>query len=113
MALITKKSLQFITADTNDILSGNSALQSGGPGLYRITPLAAAAADATFTVNDGNANVVDAQPIPVKAAAVTFPAFDRGSDQFWIVRLVRGERLLVDVTDGTNAEIAIVVEKIG
>lgn len=112
MALVRRQGVFLLTADTSDICSAHQALKNGGSGRYRITPLAAAAADATFTVNDGKSDVIALEPIPVKAAAVTYPAFDRSADLSWTVDIV-GDRLDMDVVDGTNAEMAILIEKIG
>lgn len=112
MPLVRIQGVFLLTADTADICSTHQALKNAGSGRYRITPLAAAAADATFTVNDGKADVISAEPIPVKAAAVTYPQFDRSADLSWTVD-IRGDRLDMDVVDGTSGELAILIEKIG
>jgi phage tail protein X len=102
----------FITADTNDVLSSVPQLRSAGTGVYEITILAAAAADATFDANDGLADVLVAEPVPVKAAAVTYPALSNRDDPKYYVTVVSGTRLILDVSDGTNAEIVLRVRKI-
>lgn len=102
----------LLTADTNDICSAHVALQQAGPGFYRCTPLSAAAADSTITINDGKSDIVSAEPIPVKAAAVTFPEFDKSADFSWTWFSGRSDRPLINVVDGTNAEMAIIVEKL-
>lgn len=112
MPLVKKQAVFLLTADTSDILASQIALQNAGPGVYRITPLAAAAADATFTVNDGDSDIISLEPMPVKAAAVTFPEFDKSADISWVWVSNRSDRALIDVIDGTNAEMAILVEKL-
>ncbi len=112
MPLVKKQAYLQLTADTNDILASHIAMQNAGPGVYRITPLAAAAADGTFTVNDGDSDIISLESIPVKAAAVTFPAMDKSADLSWTWVSNRSDRALINVVDGTNAEISVLVEKL-
>lgn len=113
MGLLTKWKLFLVTADTTDLLAGDQILGNTGRGVYRVTALAAAAADGTITINDGNSNVVDAAPIPLKGAAVTYPDYDKSKDKGWIVEYVgNGPNIPINVVDGTNAEIIVVVEKL-
>ena len=104
----------LITADDTNVLANDQILGDLGQGFYAITALSAAAADSTISINDGVANVVDLAPIPVRAAAVTFPEVKKNEDRRWIVRYVgRGAAPVINVLDGTNAEIALVVEYLG
>lgn len=114
MPLLTVWKQFYVTADTNDVLASDQILGQAGRGTYRVTAIAAAAADATITINDGRTNVVDAAPIPVVAAAVTYPTADKARDRAWIVEYVgNGPNLRIDIVDGTAGEIVLVVEKIG
>lgn len=113
MPLVNKSKLFFVTADTTDVLANDSMLGNAGRGTYRVTALAAAAADATITINDGNSNVVDAASIPVKAAAITYPDVHKSDDHAYVVAYVgNGPNLPINIVDGTNAEITLLVEKI-
>lgn len=102
-----------VSADTNDLLASDQILGNKGPGVYEVIALAAAAADGSITINDGNSNVVDAAPIPVRAAAVTYPEIRYNEDRPWRVRFVGGgPNLVINVVDGTNAEIVVAVRKL-
>ncbi len=104
----------LVTADTTGLLANDQILGDLGHGTYAITAVAAAAADGTITINDGISAVVNAAPIPVRAAAVTFPEVRKNEDRRWIVAYKgRGATISIDVVDGTNAEIAVVVEYLG
>ncbi len=104
----------LVTADTTDLLANDQILGNLGHGVYRVTAVAAAAANGTITINDGNSDVVSLAAIPVRGAAVTFPEVRKNEDRGWIVEFVgRGPNLVINIVDGTNAEIAIVVEKLG
>ena len=114
MPLLTPFKVFFVTADNTNLLANDQILGNLGRGRYRVTAIAAAAADATITINDGNTNVVDAAPIPVRAAAVTYPEIKKNEDRGWIVDFVgNGPNLIVEIADGTNGEITVCVEKIG
>lgn len=106
--------LFHITADNADVLSGDTTMGNYGKGRYAITAIAAAAADGTISVNDGSRNVVDLMTIPVRAAAVTFAEVRKNEDRRLIVDFVgQGAAPVINVVDGTNAEIALVVEFLG
>ena len=64
---------ELVTADTTDVFANHSGLQGAGPGVYRLWIVAAAAADGTFTINDGRGDIVTSESIPLRAAAVTYP----------------------------------------
>ena len=114
MPLTRKAKLFQITADTNNVLANDEVLGNCGKGVYRIWPKAAAAADATFTVRDGTATVIDAWPIPTSAAGATYPPFNRREDLFFDVRYTgQGTTVPIDISDGTNAEISLYVEYLG
>lgn len=101
----------LITADDTNVLANDQILGDLGKGVYAITALSAAAADGSITINDGISNVVDVAPIPVRAAAVTFPEVRKNEDRRWIVHYIgRGAAPVINVVDGTNCEIALVVE---
>lgn len=104
----------LVTADTTNLLSNDQILGDLGQGTYAITAVAAAAADGTISINDGISEVVSAAPIPLRAAAVTYPEVRKNEDRRWVVTYVgRGATIPITVADGTNAEIAIVVEYLG
>lgn len=114
MGLVTLLKFFFVTADVTDLLASDQVFGGLGPGRYRVTAIAAAAADATITINDGKSNVVDAAPIPVRGAAVTYPEIRANEDRGWVVDYIgRGPNLVINISDGTNAEIVVCVEKIG
>ena len=112
MVAITKIAPFLVTADTTDLLQNHNFFARSGKGVYLIAALAAAAADATITINDGVSDVVSADPVMVKAAAVTYPELVPSEVSWYKVRLEQGERLLVTLVDGTNAEILVLVQKI-
>lgn len=104
----------LITADNTNVLSNDQVLGDLGKGTYAVTAIAAAAADGTITIGDGVSDVVSAAPIPVRAAAVTYPEVRKNEDRRWVVHYVgRGATLPISVLDGTNAEISLVVEFLG
>lgn len=114
MPLVTVWKLFLVTADTTGLLTNDQVLGSKGKGRYRVWALAAAAADATITINDGNNDVVAAAPIPVGAAAVTYPRLSRADDFYWDVNYQgAGPTLPINIADGTNAEIEVLVEYLG
>lgn len=94
------------TADVVDAMSAHTYFQSCGPGRFRIWIIAAAANDATITLNDGISNFVNADPIPVRAAGVTSAEL-RKNEEFAYEFVSRApDRPRVDLIDGTNAEIS-------
>jgi len=102
------------TADTTGLLSGDQVFGDLGKGLYGITVIAAAAADSTYTVYDGSSNVLDGVSPAVRVAAVTFPNYRQLDDFEHLVRYHgEGPTLPVDIVDGTNAEIIIVMRWYG
>lgn len=103
-----------VTADTTNLLANDQVLGQLGQGWYAVTAIAAAAADGTITINTGSVAVINAASIPVRAAAVTFPEVRKNEDRRWVVYFDgRGSNLVIDVIDGTNAEICVVVEFLG
>lgn len=103
-----------VTADVVGLLANDQVLGDLGAGIYAVTPISAAAADGNITLSDGISAVVNAAAIPVRAAAVTFPELRKNEDRRWIISYNgRGPTLPVDVIDGTNCEIGIVVEYLG
>lgn len=103
-----------VTADTTGVLANDQVLGDLGAGIYAVTAIAAAAADAMITISDGISAVVNLAPIPVRAAAVTFPEVKKNEDRRWIVHYNgRGPTLPIDIVDGTSAEIALDVEYLG
>jgi hypothetical protein len=102
----------LVSADSNDILANHVALRSAGPGTYRVWARAAAAADATITINDGKSDVVSTEPILTEAAGTTYPVIDLAKDIPWEVTTNAKDRLRIDVVDGTNGEIVVKVVKI-
>lgn len=111
--LLRRQGYQQESADRTDIFSTSTLFKGAGPGRYRMIIVCAAAADATFTINDGVSEILTAEPIPVKAAAVTFPLINVIEDVSWEWDSIAPERPLVDVIDGTSGEIAVYIEKIG
>lgn len=103
-----------VTADTVNLLANDQILGDLGKGTYAITAISAAAADGNITIGDGISDVVSTAAIPVRAAAVTFPEVRKNEDRRWIVRYTgRGATIPIDVIDGTNCEIGVVVEFLG
>lgn len=104
----------LVTADITGLLSGDQMFGDLGKGIYGITVVAAAAADSTYSVNDGFSSVLDQVSPAVRAAAVTFPNYRQLDDFEHLVRY-RGEgpTLPVDLVDGTNAEIIVVMRWYG
>lgn len=104
----------LVTADTTGLLSGDQVFGDLGKGIYGITVVAGAAADSTYTVYDGKSNVLDAVSPAVRAAAVTFPNYRQLDDYEHVIRYTgEGPTLPVDLVDGTNAEIVVVMRWYG
>lgn len=104
----------FISADQNDVLASDQILGNLGTGRYKVWAVQAAASDGAITINDGVSNVVDSAAIPVRAAAVTYPEIRYNEDKCWVVDFIgRGPNLVINIADGTNAEIVLTVQKIG
>lgn len=109
--LVRKWKYFQVTADTTNLLANDQILGELGAGLYAVTAVSAAAADGTITINDGSSPVVNAAPIPVRAAAVTFPEIRKNEDKRWLVLFKgRSGTLPINLSDGTNCEIGVVVE---
>jgi|SaaInl4_135m_RNA_FD_contig_41_1503776_length_2601_multi_6_in_0_out_0_3 hypothetical protein len=104
----------LVSADNTNLLSNDQILGDLGQGRYAITVIAAAAADGNISINDGRTDVVFQAALPVRAAAVTFPEVRKNEDRRWVVDYVgKSGTPIINVVDGTNAEIAIVVEFLG
>lgn len=103
-----------MTADTTNLLANDQILGDLGKGVYAITAISAAAADGSITIGDGISDVVSLASIPVRAAAVTFPEIRKNEDRRWIVAYNgRGATIPIDIVDGTNCEIGVLVEFLG
>jgi len=111
-ALLVK--MLLVTADVVNLLGSDQMFGDLGKGLYGITVIAAAAADSTYTVYDGSSNVLDTVSPAVRAAAVTYANYRQLDDFEHIVRYHgEGPTLPVDVIDGTNAEIIVIMRWYG
>jgi len=100
------------TADVTDLFAAHTYFQSCGPGRFRIWVIAAAANDATVTINDGISNIVNGDPIPVRAAAVTGPEIRKNEEFFFEFVSIAPDRPRVDLVDGTNAEIELQIQHV-
>ncbi len=100
----------LVSADNTDVLSGDSMIGSLGRGWYSITTVAAAAADGTVTVNDGRQNIINAVSIPLRAAAVTYPELRKNEDQAWVFAYTGSDHPIINIADGTNAEVVVRVK---
>lgn len=104
----------LVTADTVGLLANDQILGDLGAGVYAVTAISAAAADGNMTLSDGISAVVNAAAIPVRAAAVTFPEVRKNEDRRYLIDYNgRGPTLPIDIIDGTNCEIAVLVEFLG
>lgn len=104
----------LITADNSNVLANDQVLGDLGQGQYAVTVISAAAADGDITISDGKTEVLSNAAIPVRAAAVTFPEIRKNEDRRWVVNYVgRGPTLPIAILDGTNCEIALLVEFLG
>jgi hypothetical protein len=114
MGLVNPWKYFQVSADTTNVLANDQVLGDLGQGRYAITAIAAAAADATITINDGVSAVVSTAAIPVRAAAVTYAENRKNEDRRWVVDYVgRGATIPIDVVDGSNAEVGLIVEYLG
>lgn len=106
--------LFLVTADVTGLLSGDQVFGDLGKGIYGITVIAAAAADSTYTVNDGKTAVLSAVSPGVRAAAVTYPNYRQLDDYEHLIRYIgEGPTMPVDLADGTNAEIIVIMRWYG
>lgn len=111
---ILAQKMFLVTADTTGLFSGDQVFSSFGKGYYGITVIAAAAADSTYTVNDGRSDVLSLVSPAVRAAAVTF-ANPRAIDDHEHVVYYSGEgpTMPVNLVDGSNAEITVLARYYG
>lgn len=107
MPLKTIEKYFQVTADNTDVLSGDPQLGNLGPGLYDVCVVAAAAADGTITLADEIQTILAATPIPVRAAAVTYPEIKFNEDRPWTIGYNGPTHPTIDVADGTNAEVVV------
>lgn len=113
MPLNTIRKMFLVTDDTTNLLANDNELGGRGKGRYRIFA-AADVVDATLTVRDASAVILNAVAIPPKAAGVTYPTFERDKDLFWEVTYDgNGDTLPVDIADGTTGNVFVVVEYLG
>lgn len=104
----------LVTADNTNLLVNDQILGDLGEGRYAVTALSAAAADGNISLNDGRTDVVFQAAIPVRAAAVTYPEVRKNEDRRWLLDYVgKSGTPVINVVDGTNSEIAVVVEFLG
>ena len=107
MSLKTIEKYFQVTADNSDVLSGDAQLGNLGPGLYDVVLIAAAAADATVTLSDELQVILSASPIPLRAAAVTYPEIRFNEDRGWTVAYNGPTHPTINVSDGTNGEVVV------
>jgi hypothetical protein len=112
MPLLSKWKFFQITADATNIVANDQVLGDLGKGTYKITAIADVA-DATITISDGKTNVLDAAPIPIRAASVTYPQMLRSQDYAWTVNYQGSAAAIpIDIIDGTGGDIVVKVEKV-
>lgn len=110
----TKHKVFHVTADTTNLLANDKELGSCGKGVYQIWAKAAAAVDATITVKDGDSAVLDGVAIPTDTAGSTYPPIRLSDDIYWKVRYVgNGDTIPIDIADGTNGEVTVLVKYLG
>jgi hypothetical protein len=111
MPLVKKWKFFQITADSTNIVANDQVLGDLGKGRYRVTAIADVT-DATITISDGKTNVLDAAPIPIRAASVTYPQMLRSQDYSWTIDYQGSAAAIpIDVVDGTSGDIVVKVEK--
>lgn len=104
----------LVSSDTTGLLASDQMFGDLGKGIYGITVIAAAAADSTYTVYDGKSNVLDAVSPAVRSAAVTYPNYRQLDDREYLIRYTgEGATLPVDLNDGSNAEIIVIMRWYG
>lgn len=107
MPLRTIEKYFLESADNADVLSGDPQLGNLGKGRYDVIIMAAAAADATFTLSDEKTEVLSLCPIPVRAAAVTYPEIKFNEDRAFTIGYNGPTHPTIAVVDGTNAEMVV------
>lgn len=107
MPLRTIEKYFLVTADNADVLSGDAQLGNLGKGRYDVVAICAAAADATLTLADEIQTVLSAAPIPVRAAAVTYPEIRFNEDRAYTIGYNGPTHPIINVVDGTNGEIIV------
>lgn len=107
MPLRTIEKYFRITADTADVLSGDAQLGNLGKGRYDVVAIAAAAADATMELSDEIQVVLSACPIPVRAAAVTYPEIRFNEDRAFTIGYNGPTHPIINIVDGTSGEIMV------
>lgn len=107
MSLRTIEKYFQVTADNTDVLSGDAQLGNLGPGLYDVCAVAAAAADGTILLADEIQTILAASPMPVRAAAVTFPEVKFNEDRSWTIGYNGPTHPTINIADGTNAEVVV------
>lgn len=111
---IVAQKLFLVTADVSGLFSDDQVMGSFGKGYYGVTVVAAAAADSTYTANDGRSDVLSAVSPAVRAAAVTYPN-PRALDDFEHVIYYEGEgpTMPLNISDGSNCEIIVLARYYG
>lgn len=107
MPLRTIEKYFLVTADNADVLSGDAQLGNLGKGRYDIVAVAAAAADATMSLADEKTEVLTTAPIPVRAAAVTYPEIRFNEDRAYTIGYNGPTHPTINIVDGTNGEIIV------
>lgn len=106
MPLTTLVGTVKVSADTNDIYSSHPALKGAGAGRYRTFVWTTGANDATITINDGKADIVSGEALATTTAGSTGPNCDPRTAQIYEYSSI-AVRPLVDIVDGTDAEIVV------
>lgn len=110
MPLSPRQVNQHHTADANDVLAG-TILDTSGKGCYLVYAVVnQGVTDASITVNDGVAIVVNADHIP--QADATQPVLRVNELIPWKINYLGDSRPRIDIADGTNGEIELKVVKV-
>lgn len=112
MPLLTEWKYFQITADANNIVANDQVLGDLGKGVYEVSAIADVA-DATISIFNGRSAIIDSAPIPIRAAAVTYPEMRRSEDNIWrVVNKSAGANLRINVTDGTSGDVVVKVRRV-
>lgn len=110
--LLTIWKLFQLTADTNNFLANDQVMGELGKGLYGVRSVVDVA-DSTLSLFDGRSAIVDAAPIEIGAAAVTYPEIRKSETYEHIVRTTTaGAVLRANFLDGTSGDGVVLVRAI-